>query len=144
MKALVIGDIVGKPGRHAVHEFVRDLRKRYSIDLVIAEINVAVDYGLLSLEEVVELVEGKPKSMELVLTGRYAHPEIVKMADVVSEMLEIAKTYEDLGITGKTYEGAAEFYRFVGGTPLAEEKEETMDRNRTLRQVIQILCDELD
>jgi 3-hydroxyisobutyrate dehydrogenase-like beta-hydroxyacid dehydrogenase len=62
----------------------------------------------------------------------------------VSEMLEIAKTYEDLGITGKTYEGAAEFYTYVGGTPLAEEKAETMDRSRTLRQVIEILCEGLE
>jgi 3-hydroxyisobutyrate dehydrogenase-like beta-hydroxyacid dehydrogenase len=62
----------------------------------------------------------------------------------VSEMEEIAKTYEALGITGKMYEGAAEFYRFVGGTPLAEEKAETMDRSRTLRQVIEVLCDGLE
>ena len=47
MKALVIGDIVGKPGRHAIHEFVRDLRKRYSIDLVIANgENAAGGFGL--------------------------------------------------------------------------------------------------
>ena len=62
----------------------------------------------------------------------------------VSEMEEIAKTYRALGITGKMYEGAAEFYRFVGGTPLAEEKAETMDRSRTLRQVIEILCSGLE
>jgi len=62
----------------------------------------------------------------------------------VSEMEEIAKTYEALGITGKMYEGAAEFYRFVGGTPLAEEKAETMDRSRTLRQVIETLCEGLE
>ncbi len=61
----------------------------------------------------------------------------------VSEMEEIAKTYEALGITGKMYEGAAEFYTFVGGTPLAEEKSETMDRSRTLRQVIEQLCEGL-
>jgi 3-hydroxyisobutyrate dehydrogenase-like beta-hydroxyacid dehydrogenase len=62
----------------------------------------------------------------------------------VSEMEEIAKTYEALGITGKMYEGAAEFYTFVGGTSLAEEKAETMDRSRTLRQVIEQLCEGLD
>jgi hypothetical protein len=61
----------------------------------------------------------------------------------VSEMEEIAKTYEALGITGKMYEGAAEFYTFVGGTPLAEERAETMDRSRTLRQVIEQLCEGL-
>jgi len=61
----------------------------------------------------------------------------------VSEMEEIAKTYEALGITGKMYEGAAEFYTFIGETPLAEEKAETMDRNRTLRQVIEQICEGL-
>jgi 3-hydroxyisobutyrate dehydrogenase-like beta-hydroxyacid dehydrogenase len=62
----------------------------------------------------------------------------------VSEMEEIAKTYAALGITPKMYQGAAEFYRFVGGTPLADETPETMDRDRTLRQVIQELCDGLE
>lgn len=45
-----------------------------------------------------------------------------------------------MGITPKMYEGAAEFYGFVGGTPLADEKAETMDRSRTLRRVIEMLC----
>jgi 3-hydroxyisobutyrate dehydrogenase-like beta-hydroxyacid dehydrogenase len=62
----------------------------------------------------------------------------------VSEMEEIAKTYEAIGITPKMYQGAAEFYRFVGGTPLADETPETMDRDRTLRQVIKTLCTELE
>jgi predicted Ser/Thr protein kinase len=61
----------------------------------------------------------------------------------VSEMEEIAKTYEALGITPKMYEGAAEFYRFVGGTQLAEEKAETVDRSRTMKQVIEQLCEGL-
>ena len=61
----------------------------------------------------------------------------------VSEMEEIAKTYGALGITPKMYEGAAEFYRFVGGTPLAEERAETVDRSRTMRQVIEQLCEGL-
>jgi 3-hydroxyisobutyrate dehydrogenase-like beta-hydroxyacid dehydrogenase len=59
----------------------------------------------------------------------------------VSEMEEIAKTYKALGITPKMYEGAAEFYMFVGGTTLAEEKAETVDRGRTMKQVIEQLCD---
>jgi 3-hydroxyisobutyrate dehydrogenase-like beta-hydroxyacid dehydrogenase len=61
----------------------------------------------------------------------------------VSEMEEVAKTYGALGITSKMYEGAAEFYRFVGGTPLAEERAETVDRSRTMRQVIEQLCEGL-
>ena len=59
-------------------------------------------------------------------------------------MEEIARTYGALGITPKMYQGAAEFYRFVGGTPLAKETAETVDRSRTLRQVIEMLCNELE
>jgi 3-hydroxyisobutyrate dehydrogenase-like beta-hydroxyacid dehydrogenase len=61
----------------------------------------------------------------------------------VSEMEEIAKTYKSFGITPKMYEGAAEFYKFVGSTPLAEEKAETVNRNRTMKQVIEQLCERL-
>jgi 3-hydroxyisobutyrate dehydrogenase-like beta-hydroxyacid dehydrogenase len=61
----------------------------------------------------------------------------------VSEMEEIAKTYDAIGITPLLYEGAAEFYRFVGGTLLAEETAETFDRNRSLKQVVKQLCKEL-
>jgi len=61
----------------------------------------------------------------------------------VSEMEEVAKTYAALSITPQMYKGAAEFYRFIGGTPLADETPETMDRTRTLKQVIEELCKEL-
>lgn len=57
--------------------------------LILDEINVAVDYGLIPLEEVITLIESKPDRLELVLTGRHAHPEMVKRADLVSEILDI-------------------------------------------------------
>lgn len=63
-------------------------------DLVILdEINVAVDFGLITLEETLELMRGKPEHVELVLTGRYAHPEIIKAADVATEMTLINHPY---------------------------------------------------
>jgi metallophosphoesterase (TIGR00282 family) len=47
MLVLAIGDIVGKPGRQAVHALVPDLRKEYGIDLVIANgENAAGGFGL--------------------------------------------------------------------------------------------------
>ena len=58
----------------------------------------------------------------------------------ISEMEEIAKTFGDIGLTPKIHQGAAEVYRFVGSTPLAEETPETRDRNRTLAQVIEGLA----
>ena len=65
-------------------------------DLVILdEINVAVDFNLIPLEDVLKLLEEKPGKVELVLTGRYANPEIVRMADLVSEILEIKHPYQE-------------------------------------------------
>jgi len=47
MKILAIGDIVGRPGRQAVHEFLPGLRRKYGIELVIANgENAAGGFGL--------------------------------------------------------------------------------------------------
>jgi len=59
----------------------------------------------------------------------------------VGEMEEIAKTFQELGLTPKIYQGAADMYRIVGQTPLADETPENMDKSRTLAQVIKILSD---
>ncbi|MDI9570918.1 MAG: cob(I)yrinic acid a,c-diamide adenosyltransferase [Pseudomonadota bacterium] len=63
-------------------------------DLVILdEINVALDFKLIALEEVIALIESKPPAMDIILTGRYAPPEIVARADTVSEIQEIRHHY---------------------------------------------------
>lgn len=61
----------------------------------------------------------------------------------VGEMEEIAKTFGDLGLTPKMYEGAADMYRLVSQTPLADETPETRDTSRTLDQVIALFAEEL-
>lgn len=67
--------------------------KNYDM-LILDELNVAVDFNLISVKNVLKLIEDKPDNLELVLTGRYAHPEFVKIADVVTEMLEIKHPYQ--------------------------------------------------
>ncbi len=62
--------------------------------LILDEINVAVDYGLLPLEEVLDFLRSCPGDMEVVCTGRYAAPEIVDMADLVSEVREVKHHYQ--------------------------------------------------
>ena len=62
--------------------------------LILDELNVAVDFNLITLEEVMDLINNKTDKMEIILTGRYAHPELVKIADVVTEMLEIKHPYQ--------------------------------------------------
>lgn len=57
--------------------------------VVLDEMNVAVDYGLVDADEVVRAVEARPPHVEVVLTGRSAPPEFLKIADLVTEMREI-------------------------------------------------------
>lgn len=67
--------------------------KKYHM-VVLDEINVAVDYGLIPLKDVVQLVKNCPKSIELILTGRYASQELIDLADLVSEVIEIKHPYQ--------------------------------------------------
>ena len=59
------------------------------------ELNVAVDLGLVSVAEALELIEARPESVELVLTGRNAPPEVVMRADLVTEMLAVKHPYRE-------------------------------------------------
>lgn len=61
--------------------------------LVLDEINVAVSFGLIPLDTVLEFVRNRPDGMDLVLTGRYAHPDLIEIADTVTEMREIKHHY---------------------------------------------------
>ncbi len=74
----------------------REIIKNGKYDMVILdEINVAIDYNLVPLDDLLNLIEEKPEKLELILTGRYAHPELVKIADLVTEMLEIKHPYQN-------------------------------------------------
>lgn len=59
----------------------------------------------------------------------------------VPEMLEIAKTFEDAGMTPRILEGAADMYRFVAGTPIGKETPENRDKSRTGTDVVRLLAD---
>ncbi len=62
--------------------------------VVLDEINVCVYFDLIPVELVVSLLEDKPENVELVLTGRKAHPEIITRADLVTEMKEVKHYYQ--------------------------------------------------
>ncbi|UCH57582.1 MAG: cob(I)yrinic acid a,c-diamide adenosyltransferase [Candidatus Bathyarchaeota archaeon] len=57
--------------------------------VILDEVNVALAFGLVELEDVIALIRGKPKKVELVLTGRGAPKEIIDAADLVTEMGEV-------------------------------------------------------
>jgi len=70
-------------------------------DLVIAdEIICAVNAGLISAKDVLHLIDRKPASVELVLTGRNAPNQIIKHSDLVTEMRKIRHPF-DKGISSR-------------------------------------------
>ncbi|MDD3350800.1 MAG: cob(I)yrinic acid a,c-diamide adenosyltransferase [Eubacteriales bacterium] len=72
---------------------------RYDL-VVFDEINTALYFHLVEIEEVLQILEGKPKKTEVVLTGRYAPQEIIDRADLVTEMKEI-KHYYNAGVAAR-------------------------------------------
>lgn len=70
-------------------------------DIVVAdEIIGSVAAKVLPKEEVFKLVKDKPERLDLVLTGHHASKEIMKMADLVTEMQEIKHPFQK-GILAK-------------------------------------------
>jgi cob(I)alamin adenosyltransferase len=61
--------------------------------LILDEINNALHLGLVDLEQVMGIIQRKAALMHLVLTGRDAHPQVVELADNVSEVKEIKHAY---------------------------------------------------
>ena len=61
--------------------------------MILDEANVAVKYGLLGVQDLINLITHKPYGMELVITGRYASPRVIELADMVTEMKPIKHYY---------------------------------------------------
>ena len=68
--------------------------------VVLDEITIAINYGLISEAEVLQLMSERPAHVELILTGRRATPEIVRRADLVTEMVEV-KHYYHAGVNAR-------------------------------------------
>jgi cob(I)alamin adenosyltransferase len=68
------------------------MSRKYDI-VILDEINFATAHGYVKLEDVIRLIEQKPKSVELVLTGRDAPEEILEKADLITVMQETKHPY---------------------------------------------------
>ncbi len=73
--------------KEAIHSGAYDM-------VVLDEINIASAWGLIPVEEVLELIKTKPEGVELILTGRYADRRLIEAADLVTEMVEIKHPYQ--------------------------------------------------
>lgn len=63
--------------------------------LICDEINNSLKLKLVDLDQVLDLIDNKPPAMHLVLTGRDAHPEVIKRSQTVSEVAEIKHAYRE-------------------------------------------------
>lgn len=95
----------GNATPEAMHEARRGFHKAREVILsniyqlvVLDEMNPAIYLGLIPLEDVLSLIEEKPKGLELILTGRYAPAELIRAADLVTDMQMIKHPYYS-GIT---------------------------------------------
>ena len=68
--------------------------------VILDEINICTDLGMIKVSEVKEALMNKPENLEIVLTGRRAHPELVAMAHLVTEMNPV-KHYFDTGVMAR-------------------------------------------
>jgi cob(I)alamin adenosyltransferase len=62
--------------------------------VVMDEVNIALYYNLIDIDDVLDLMKSKPEQLELILTGRYAPIEVIEMADLVTMMKEIKHPYQ--------------------------------------------------
>jgi cob(I)alamin adenosyltransferase len=96
-----------KPDKKDIELACNGLRKAKKIILngkhrlvILDEINIAIKFKLVSLREVISILEDAPKNVEVVLTGRYACPQILKIADLASEIKE-KKHYYNKGVKAR-------------------------------------------
>lgn len=72
--------------------------------IMLDEVIVAVNLGLITIQSLLEFLDSKPNNVEMVLTGRYAPPEIVSRADAVHEMKNVKHHFDKGGKARKGFE----------------------------------------
>lgn len=81
----------------AIKKIIKD--KDYDV-IVLDELNVALNLNLVSLKDVLDIIKTIPNNKEIIITGRNAPSEIIKCADLVSNIEEV-KHYYKKGITAR-------------------------------------------
>ncbi len=89
-----------KLARQGLREIRRAIKSGSYGMVVLDEANAAVSCGALSIEEICGLLKGTPPRIELILTGRNAHPVLLKKAELVTVMQE-KKHYYRKGVKAR-------------------------------------------
>ncbi len=92
------GDIkIAKKGLEEAEEAI--LSGEFRV-IILDEANMAIQSGLLEIEELLEIIKKKPEEIELIITGRDADENLIEAADLVTEMREV-KHYHIKGIKAR-------------------------------------------
>lgn len=75
-----------KAAAEAMHSGAYDM-------VILDEVNYATHYGMLAIDSVLEGLAARPERVHVICTGRNAHPKLVEVADLVSEIKEIKHPY---------------------------------------------------
>lgn len=75
------------------------LKGKYDL-VILDEANIAMHFGLFSVDEFLKVIESRKPECEIVITGRYAPEELIEVADLVTEMKEI-KHYYSKGVLAR-------------------------------------------
>lgn len=79
-----------KAWQTAVDEVMSD---RWDL-VVLDEVNYAIHFDMVSVDAVADLIEKRPARLNMILTGRYAEPKLIDLADTVTEMNPIKHAFE--------------------------------------------------
>lgn len=83
----------------AIESIKEIFQKGYDM-LILDEILITIRDGFLKEEEILDLLEKKPESLEIILTGRGATKKIIERADLVTEMKKIKHPF-NRGVKGR-------------------------------------------
>lgn len=84
--------------RKAWAEAVRMIESPDYQMVILDELNWVIKYGYIELSEVLSVLGGKRRDLHVVVTGRHAAPELIELADLVSEINVVKHPYKEQGI----------------------------------------------
>jgi len=101
---IVYRDNLSEKDKEAVQsgwKYVKENAKSGKYQLIVLdEANIAIDLGLIELDDMIDFLKTKPESLEVVLTGRNANPKIIELAHLVSDIQPV-KHYWDIGVNAR-------------------------------------------
>ncbi len=101
---IVYAENVSEEDKKAVKrgwEIAKNAAQSGEYDLIVLdEANIAIELGLVEIEDMINFLKNKPRYLEVVLTGRNASPEIIELAHLVSE-IRPRKHYWNIGVKAR-------------------------------------------